>query len=360
MKYIDEFRNRADCKQAAQAIMSIAREAKLTFMEVCGTHTMALFRYGIREILPPGITLLSGPGCPVCVTPNSTIDRAVALARCNDVIIATFGDMTRVPGSSSSLAREHSKGADVRIVYSPLHSLKIAEDNPGKKVIFLGIGFETTAPLIAATIKEAAKRDTRNFSVLCCHRLIPPAISFLLKSGKVGIDGFMLPGHVSVIIGTDPYRFIAEQYGKACVVAGFEPFDIFQSILMLIKQVQGSRPMVENQYRRVVRDKGNTHALAVMKEVFEPCDCEWRGLGKIPGSGLRIKDRFHRYDAANIPVDVEPSKEYPGCICGAILRGELTPRDCTLFGTDCTPEQPKGACMVSSEGTCAAYYKYRT
>lgn len=360
MKYIDEFRNRADCEGAAKAIASIAKDTELTFMEVCGTHTMALFRYGIRDILPPGITLLSGPGCPVCVTPNSSIDRAVALAKRKDIIIATFGDMTRVPGSSSSLAREHSAGADVRIIYSPLQSLQIAEDNPGKKVVFLGIGFETTAPLIAATIKEAVKREMGNFSVLCCHRLIPPAISFLLESGKVGIDGFMLPGHVSVIIGTDAYGFIAEQHGKACVVAGFEPFDMLQSVLMLLKQVKESRPVVENQYTRAVRSEGNVHALQSMREVFESCDCEWRGLGTIPQSGLRIKDRYRMHDAMNIPVDVEPSREYAGCICGAILRGELTPADCTLFGTVCTPEEPKGACMVSSEGTCAAYYKYRT
>jgi hydrogenase expression/formation protein HypD len=358
MKYVDEFRSRRDCEHAAREISRIAGDREITLMEVCGTHTMALFRYGIRDMLPPGIQLLSGPGCPVCVTPNGSIDRAIALARREEVIIATFGDMTKVPGSSSSLSAERSRGADIRIVYSPLHSLKLAEDNPEKMVVFLGIGFETTAPLVAATIQEAALRTIGNFTVLCSHRLIPPAISFLLKSGKVSIDGFLLPGHVSAIIGTEPYEFIPLQFGKACVVAGFEPFDIFQSILMLVKQVSDGKQMVENQYKRAVRSEGNEHAIQVMEEVFEPCDGEWRGLGVIPESSLRIGDRYADYDAMKIAVFVEPSKAYPGCICGAILRGEKEPSDCVLFGTTCTPEEPKGPCMVSSEGTCAAHYKY--
>lgn len=360
MKYIDEFRMKENCRFVAGKISSIWNNQKVSIMEVCGTHTMALFRYGIRELLPRSFTLLSGPGCPVCVTSNSSIDRAVALAKKEDVIIATFGDMIKVPGSSSSLSQERSLGADVRIVYSPLDSLRIAEDNPEKEVVFLGVGFETTAPSVAMTVKEAFLRGMANVSVLCCHKLIPPALDFLLESGNVAIDGLILPGHVSVIIGTEPYEFIPQRYGKACAVSGFEPLDILQAILMLAHQVRKKHPIVENQYTRAVRKKGNEHALKAMDEVFDVCDSEWRGLGVVPKSGLCIRERFRDHDAMNIAANVEQSKEYPGCLCGAILRGEKRPPDCSLFGTRCVPEEPKGPCMVSSEGTCAAYYKYRT
>lgn len=358
MKYIDEFRRRSECETLLARISRISAGRKLTIMEVCGTHTMALFRYGIRELLPRTVTLLSGPGCPVCVTSNASIDRAVALSRREDITIATFGDMVRVPGSSSSLSQERSRGADIRIVYSPMDSLGLAEKNPGRRVVFLGIGFETTAPAVAATIREAARRTLDNFSVLCCHKLIPPAIRMLLESGNVSVDGFLLPGHVSVIIGTKPYGFIARDYGKACAVGGFEPLDILQAILMLLDQIEKGDQRVDNQYSRAVGERGNERALQLMDEVFEVCDSEWRGLGTIPKSGLRVRTEYLNHDARNIPVAVEATREYPGCICGAILRGEKSPPDCSLFGTACTPGMPKGPCMVSSEGTCAAHHKY--
>jgi hydrogenase expression/formation protein HypD len=360
MKYIDEFRDRIGCERIASRISRIAGDREIVLMEVCGTHTTAIFRYGIRELLPRGIRLLSGPGCPVCVTPNTSIDRAIALAKDEEVIIATFGDMLKVPGSSSSLSAQHSRGSDIRIVYSPMDAVVLAENNPGRTVIFLGIGFETTAPVVAASAKEAARRGIGNFLILCCHKLIPPAIRLLLHSGSVSIDGFLLPGHVSVVIGTEPYEFVPRDFHRACVVSGFEPFDILQAVLMLTTQIVEGGQRVENQYTRAVSSKGNEHAQKIMDEVFEVCDSEWRGLGMIPGSGLRMNARYRDHDALTRTVDVEPSKEYPGCICGAILRGEKIPSDCGLFGTTCTPEQPKGPCMVSSEGTCAAHFKYKT
>jgi len=358
MKYIDEFRDRRVCENLATEISKIGHGRDISLMEVCGTHTMSIYRYGIKKFLLPNIRLLSGPGCPVCVTPNGEIDKAIAFARKSEVIITTFGDMLKVPGSTSTLAVEKSRGSDVRIVYSAVDCLKIAEENPDKTVVFLGIGFETTAPTVAATIKDAKDRMLKNYFVLCYHKLIPPVIKAVLESGEVLVDGFILPGHVSVITGTEVYEFIARDYRKACVVTGFEPVDILQAIFMLVKQVKTNSPVVENQYTRSVKKEGNLRAKCLMDTVFEPVDCEWRGLGSIPMSGLKIRDEYSVLDANTIEVDIEPLRENPECICGEVLRGVKTPLDCSLFRIECLPENPKGPCMISSEGTCAAYYKY--
>jgi hydrogenase expression/formation protein HypD len=330
-----------------------------TFMEVCGTHTMAIFRHGLRRVMPENLRLVSGPGCPVCVTPNGTIDRAIALCRIPGVVIATFGDMVRVPGSSSSLELEQTRGARVRVVYSPLDAVKMAEAQPGAQVVFLGVGFETTAPTVAAAILEARKRGLRNFSVLVAHKTMPQAMRALVASGDVALDGFLCPGHVSTIIGSEPYRFLAEEFGKACVIAGFEPLDIVEAIWMLVKQVKQGRPRVEIQYRRAVRPEGNPKALETLHRVFEPCDAEWRGLGWIPGSGLRLREEFREFDAEHrFPLEVEPPRQQAGCRCGDVLKGTVEPEACPLFAKVCTPETPVGPCMVSSEGTCAAVFRY--
>jgi len=358
LKFIDEFRNTKVAQNIVKTIHEKAGNDKMTFMEVCGTHTMAIGRNGIRRLLPDSITLISGPGCPVCVTPNETIDRAIALVRKPDVIITTFGDMIKVPGSSSSLREEHAHGGDVRVVTSTLEALTIARKNPDKRVIFLGIGFETTVPTVAASLIEAKNLRLKNYFVLSAHKVMPPAMESLSR-GDVKIDGYLCPGHVSTIIGSKPYEPLAKQYGIACVIAGFEPLDILQSILMLVKQVKEKKPSVEIQYSRVVKPEGNPKAQAVIRQVFEPCDSEWRGLGSISGSGLKIRDEFSSFDAEiQIPVEVEPTKEPKGCLCGEVLQGKVKPSQCGYFGKECTPDAPIGPCMVSSEGTCAAYYRY--
>ena len=362
MKYLDEFR---DDKLFNNVISKIKDRLKgfnkeLVFMEVCGTHTMSIFRSGLKALLPKGIRLISGPGCPVCVTSNTYLDRAIAYARKPDVIIVSFGDMIRVPGSSSSLEKERAKGADIRIVYSSLDALEIAKGNLTKKIIFLGVGFETTAPTVAATIKIAQQQNIKNFFVFSTHKLIPPAMKILVEVKDLHINGFICPGHVSTVIGSKPYGFISEDYNIHCVIAGFEPLDIVQSIYMLIEDiVDGQGPSVKIQYKRSVRKEGNPKALDAMREVFKETDSAWRGLGKIPDSGLIIKEKFRRFDVqANIKAKVEKTKENKDCICGDVLRGVKSPCDCKLFKKVCSPENPIGACMVSSEGTCAAYYKY--
>ena len=337
----------------------IGRPVRL--MEVCGTHTMAAFRTGFRSLLPPGVSLLSGPGCPVCVTTVDYIDLALAIAKKPDTIIATFGDMVRVPGTELSLEEARARGVKVAVVYSPMDALDLAARQPGTRVVFLGVGFETTTPSVAWTIKHAKETGVRNFSVLCAHKLIPPAMAALLKAGDVKVDGFMCPGHVSVIIGSGSYEFICRDYHIPCVIAGFEAADMAAAVEMLLRQVVEKRAQVENQYSRSVDAAGNDKARAAMNEVFEPCDASWRGLGMIPGSGLRIRPAFAEHDAARAAGNVKlpAAREPAGCICGAILKGTRTPPECPLFGAGCTPESPIGACMVSSEGTCAAYYKYR-
>jgi len=327
-------------------------------MEVCGTHTMAIARYGIRGLLPDTIHLLSGPGCPVCVTPHHLIDHAVALARRNDVIIATFGDMIKVPGSTSSLEAERARGHAVQVVSSTLDALKIADTTPDKKIVFIGVGFETTIPTVAVSLVEARTHHVNNYYVLCAHKVIPPALD-ALSQGDVAIDGYICPGHVSTIIGYECYESIVKQYGIGCVISGFEPLDILQTIQSLVSQKKNNKPAFENQYTRAVKPEGNPQARSVIHTVFEPEDSEWRGLGILPMSGLKIRPEFQSWDAAaQIPVDIEPTVEPAGCLCGDVLQGKVKPFECSLFGRACNPDHPVGACMVSSEGTCAAYYRY--
>jgi hydrogenase expression/formation protein HypD len=330
----------------------------VNLMEVCGTHTTAIFRAGIHSILPKNVAMLSGPGCPVCVTPVSYVDAAVALHREHGVTLTTFGDMMKVPGSQTTLEREKAAGGDIRMVYSALDALAIAEQNADKQVVFLAVGFETTAPGAAATVMRARDAGVRNFSILSAHKTVPPALAALIDAPDANVHGFLMPGHVSVIIGVGPYKQVAAK-GLPCVIAGFEPVDVLQGILMLLTQLAEHRAEVEVQYTRAVRPEGNPVARALLGRVFEPEDAEWRGLGIIPASGLRLAPAFAEFDAwKRFPVTLPKPVEPKGCICGAVLRGIRRPTDCKLFGVRCTPSTPVGACMVSSEGACAAYYKY--
>ena len=359
MKHLDEYRDAGLCRDLSKEIARVAGHHEMTLMEVCGTHTMAIFQYGIKSLLPAGVRLLSGPGCPVCVTPNAFLDRAIAYSRREDVIVATFGDMLRVPGSSSSLVSERGLGGDIRLVYSSADALDIARAHPDKKVGFLGIGFETTTPSVAAVLADAQRGGVDNFYVLAGGKILPPALKILVNDDQLELQGLICPGHVSAITGIEMYQFLARDHGIACVVSGFEPTDILQSILMLVSQIVEDRSQVENQYRRVVPDQGNPQARALVSEVFRPRTSTWRGLGDIPESGLTIVESYREHDAeANLSVVVEEAIEPAGCICGLILRGRKTPLDCALFAGDCTPDHPVGACMVSSEGTCAAQYRY--
>ena len=348
-------------KGLAQRIAALTegRKKPLTFMEVCGTHTMAIYQFGLRSLLPPQVRLISGPGCPVCVTPNDYLDRAISLCRLPDIVIATFGDMLRVPGSSSSLMEERAKGGDVRIVYSPLDAVRLAAKTPEKRVVFLGVGFETTAPTIAASILSAQEQGLKNYFVLASHKTMPQPMALLSRDPELSVDGFICPAHVSAIIGAGAYSSLCENYKVPCVVTGFEPGDVLQGVEMLVRQALAGDSRVEIQYSRVVKWEGNRKAQAVMEEVFAPYDAKWRGIGTLPGSGLRIAARYQAYDAeAAIAVAVEELKEHKECLCGEILKGKASPGDCALFGRTCTPELPVGACMVSSEGTCAAAYRY--
>jgi len=358
MKYVDEYRDGELAQELARRIRD-ASTRPVRLMEICGTHTMAIFRHGIRSLLPDHIELVSGPGCPVCVTSVGEIDRCVKLATNPGVIVTTFGDMLRVPGSGDSLQSQAGRGADVRMVYASLDALRIASETPGKKVVFLGIGFETTAPTVAAAVKTARDRGVSNFFVLPAHKLLPPAMEALVSGGDLGIDGFLCPGHVSTIIGTSSYAHVASRFGVPCVVAGFEPVDILQSILMLVRQIEADEARAEIQYTRAVAPEGNPAALRLIDEVFEPCDSTWRGLGPIPRSGLAFRKPFAAFDArAHFDLAIPPAREPAGCRCAEVLKGTVRPPQCPLFRTACTPRTPVGACMVSSEGTCAAYFKY--
>ncbi len=360
MKFIDEFRNAEAAKELAARIRRAARRAagkRLRLMEVCGGHTTAIHRFGIPHLLPEEIELLSGPGCPVCVTPTTYVDRAIGLGGGPEVTLATFGDLYRVPGTDGSLEDAAAGGADVRVVYSAMDALRIAQENPGRQVIFLAIGFETTAPGTAATIREAAAAELGNFRVLCGHKTMPPALRVLVDSPEVAVDGFILPGHVSTIIGSEPYEFLAREHGLACCVTGFEPTDVLRGILALVQQVVEERPAVENAYRRAVRKAGNPLARQMVDEVFEPADSQWRGLGLIAESGPAVRAQWEAYSVE--PPDPRiPSAEHEACRCVDVLRGLVRPSDCSLFGKVCLPDSPVGACMVSNEGACAAYYKY--
>lgn len=363
MKYITEYRNKTLSLKIAAKINKALKDykGKMSLMEVCGTHTHSIFRAGIMKLLSDKIEHLSGPGCPVCVTPNKYIDTAIAYSRLPEIIITTFGDMIKVPGSTSSLEKEKARGGKVQIIYSPLESLQIAKNNPEQKVVFLGVGFETTAPLIASTILEANNEKMKNFYVLAGNKLIPPAMLALLENEEINIDGFICPGHVSTIIGEEPYTPIVEKHGIPSVIIGFEPIDLLEGIEMLVRQItEEKKARVENQYKRVVRRKGNRKALSLMNKVFDVTDSHWRGLDLLPKSGLSIKKTYSEFDAEKqINVQVEKTKTHPKCICGEVLCGIKKPYDCTLFSKICTPENPIGPCMVSSEGTCAAYYKFK-
>ncbi len=358
MKYINEYRDPGLSRRIVDKIKATSRR-KVRLMEVCGTHTMAIFRSGIRALLPETITLLSGPGCPVCVTSQQEVDTFIKLTGIKDVIVATFGDLMRVPGTHSSLQKERAEGKEIRIVYSAFDALDIAQKNPQKEVAFLGVGFETTAPTIAASIVEAEKRKLKNFSVLSAHKLVPPALAALVAADDVKIDGFICPGHVSVIIGTRAYLPVVETYRTSCVVSGFQPADMLQAIYMLVRQIEVEDAKLENAYRRAVTFEGNEKATQIMYQVFEPIDAAWRGIGMIPQSGLKIRREFDRFDAEKrFDLSVPDSREPKGCACGEILMGLKTPPECPLYKTACTPSCPVGPCMVSTEGTCAAYYKY--
>lgn len=358
MRFIDEYRNAGLGKGLIERIKRRSTKS-VRLMEFCGGHTVTIFKHGLRQLLPPTIEMLSGPGCPVCVTASADLDKAIALARLPDVTITTFGDMVRVPGSYSSLAQAKAEGADVRIVYSTQDALNIARNNPLRSVIFLGIGFETTAPTVAASILEATQAGINNYYVLSLHKLCPPVMKAILDAGEVRLDGIICPGHVSAIIGSYPYRFVARDYGIACVVSGFEPLDVLLCVDMLVAQIESGKPGVEIAYRRGVRPEGNQRALEVMNQVFEPDDAKWRGMGVVPQSGLMLRDDYRRFDAEQaFKIELEPPREPEGCLCGDILRGVKTPPDCKLFRRVCSPEHPVGPCMVSSEGSCSTYYHY--
>lgn len=359
MKFVDEYQDNELAGKIASEIATLST-IPIKLMEFCGGHTHAIMRYGLRQLLPENIEMRSGPGCPVCVTANADLDKAIALSLLPNTIVTTFGDMIRVPGSYSSLQQARARGADIRIVYSTTDALEIARNNPGKAVIFIGIGFETTAPTVAAAILRAQKEGIENFSVLSCHKLTPPVIRALLESGEVKIDGIICPGHVCVITGSRPYEFISREYKIACAISGFEPLDILLCVYKLVKQIENGSPRMEIAYSRAIKPEGNKPALKLMNEVFEPADTVWRGIGTVPCSGLRIKATYQCFDAAKIfKINMKPARENKACRCGDILRATATPVECPLFGKACTPEKPIGPCMVSSEGACAAYYQYR-
>jgi hydrogenase expression/formation protein HypD len=357
VKFISVYRNKNQFSAYIAAIDEICTK-DYTFMEVCGVHTMAIHRFGIPDLLPARIKLVSGPGCPVCVTDKSFIDKAVELSQIPENIICTFGDLIRVPGSVSSLEKLRAENDNIRIVYSILEALEISINNPTKNIIFLAIGFETTAPSTAAAIIQAYNLKLNNFYILPAHKLMPPAMQALVDAG-VKIDGYICPGHVSAITGSKIFNFIPEKFGLGCVVTGFEPLDLIQGIYMLVRQMEKNKAEVEIQYKRAVSHGGNLKAQQIMKEVFEPADDYWRGLGIIPQSGLKLKSRYNMFDAENkFTFSVKTAPDPLGCICGSILKGIQSPIDCKLFSKVCTPENPVGACMVSGEGACQAFYKY--
>jgi hydrogenase expression/formation protein HypD len=358
LKHAQEYRDPEIFKQIVDGINQVIKK-EVYLMEVCGTHTMSIFRNGLRTVLPDTITLISGPGCPVCVTAQKEIDAFIELSTLDDIILTTFGDLLRVPGKASSLEKERANGSDIRVVYSTIDALEIARKNPDKKVIFLAVGFETTAPTTAASIIYAEKRRINNYYVFSAHKLIPPALVSLMEVKNVHIDGFILPGHVSVILGIKAYVPFLEHYHVPCVIAGFEPVDIIHAIFKLVSQIQSGRVKLENCYRRSVTYDGNQKAKKIIQDVFETVDSTWRGIGTIAKSGLKFREKFASFDAQKMFEFTVPDSEDPkGCSCGEILTGLKIPPECLLYKKVCTPMKPVGPCMVSSEGTCAAYYKY--
>ncbi len=351
------FRDPALAAKIVKDIFALSKDRQASFMEVCGTHTVAIARSGIRSMLPAGLSLISGPGCPVCVTPQGDIERAIAAAQIPGVILLSFGDMIRVPGRSGSLETVRSSGADVRVVFSPRDAISIANQNPDRPVILVGVGFETTIPTFAATICEARESGLKNLSVLNSFRLVPPALKLILDVGPA-VDGLLMPGHVTAILGLDPYEMLPAS-GKCAVVAGFEPLDILLALKMLLQQLVSGTPRVELAYARAVRPAGNPHAREFITRVFQPAEAVWRGIGPIPDSGLAFREEFAEFDAAEKHgLELTEVPEPDGCKCASVLMGHLRPRDCKLFGKKCTVEMPVGPCMVSSEGACAAEYRY--
>lgn len=358
MRFLEEFRDPTLARKVAGRIRAISSRP-VRFMEFCGSHTHAILRNGIRQLLPPTVQLLSGPGCPVCVTSTADLDRAIALAQVPGVILTTFGDMLKVPGSFSTLQEARAEGADVRGVYSTLDALALARSNPGRPVVFLGVGFETTAPTVAASVLQAAREGIDNYYVLSLHKLTPPVTVALLKSGEVKLDGILAPGHVSAVLGWKAWEFLPRDFGIACAVVGFEPLDILLGVERLVEQVESGQPSVESAYARGVKPQGNSEALRLMYQVFQPSPASWRGIGTVHESGLRLRDEYRRFDARVVfDVSVPEPREDPACMCGEVLRGVMVPTECGLFGNACTPEHPVGPCMVSAEGSCAAYYLY--
>ncbi|MFH1740918.1 MAG: hydrogenase formation protein HypD [bacterium] len=359
MSFLEAFRDARHVRELAAQIRNELR-SPATFMEVCGTHTMVVYRYGLRDLVPPELKLLSGPGCPVCVTPSVYYEQVRLLAELPDTAVCTFGDLVRVPGPNGSLEDIRGRGGDVRIIYSPHQVLEFAIAEPAKRFVFLGIGFETTAPLTAAVLQRAKDQGLKNFFVLSGHKVMPPPMKALVELGEVAIDGFLCPGHVSVVIGSEPYRFLAEDKGNPCVIAGFEPVDVLQGLLMLIRQRNENRADVEIQYSRAVKSDGNPTAKSMMSKTFRERDDSWRGLGTIPCSGLGLREEYANFDAEDLLPPIESvDEEESGCICNRILRGLAVPTGCGLFGNVCTPDRPRGACMASQEGTCSTYYRFK-
>jgi hydrogenase expression/formation protein HypD len=358
LKHIDEFRDAGLTRPLVEKIARLSK-TQIRLMEVCGTHTVSIFRNGIRSVLPPTISFLSGPGCPVCVTDQKEIDAFIALARIDDVVVTTFGDLMRVPGTLSSLQREKADGRDIRIVYSTMDAVDIAWKSPDKKVVFLGVGFETTAPTIAASLIRARQLGLKNYCVYSAHKLVPPALDALMANKKARISGFILPGHVSVVIGLNAYRSFFDQHRIPCAVAGFEPVDLLQAISMLVEQIERGIPALANAYGRAVTNEGNPIAQRLLAQVFQPADVYWRGIGVIPQSGLKIRQAYADLDAEMaFDIELPDSCEPQGCLCGEILTGIKIPPQCPMYKSVCTPIDPVGPCMVSAEGTCAAYWRY--
>jgi len=361
MRYIDEYRDKKLVRKMALEICAIMPREDINVMEVCGTHTQSIFKFGLKELLPGNLNLISGPGCPVCVSSQEYIDAAIGLSRNKNNIILTFGDMLRVPGNKSTLEEERSNGAQVHIVYSPLDALVFAENNPDKKIIFLAVGFETTAPAIGLSLLAARSKKIENISFFCALKLMPPVIKEILKDEEIKIDGFLCPGHVSSIIGSGAYEFIPKKYGKACCVAGFEPLDILEGLYLLVRQIIRNKPESANQYIRAVTRKGNLKAQEIISKVFRPADVSWRGLGMVKASGLLIRDEFSRFDTGKvfkIKKTLTLGRNAARCKCGDVLKGIIHPESCPLFRKACTPTHPYGPCMVSFEGACNAHYKY--
>lgn len=355
---LKRFRSGEHVRKAVEKLAGL-KGRPVTLMEVCGTHTMSIFRLGLREVLPSNIRLVSGPGCPVCVTPSAYLDAAVGLSGRQNVILTTFGDLMRVPGSTSSLLLEKAEGRDIRVVYSPLDCLQLARDNPEKQVVFLSVGFESTTPVVALAIQQAEREGIGNFHVLTANKTMPEALRILAEDPELRIDGYLYPGHVSAVIGTGLFEEMAEKQGIPGVVAGFEPLDILYAIFVLVSDLYTEQIRFHNCYPRVVRQEGNPAARELVDGIFAPCDAVWRGLGCIPNSGLCLRgDLVHRDAWKYFGLVQHESCEPPGCQCGEVLKGKKTPSECPLFGQICTPEKPVGACMVSCEGTCAAYYRY--